>query len=337
MLVILLAIFSFMELVEQLDDVGKGNFQASDAFKYILLNLPARILEIAPIATLIGSIAALGILSKNSEMVALRASGVSIHQISISVLKTGIAIMFTMVFISEFIAPPAQQYAEEKRIQAVSKTGDLLKDNGYWSKDGQKYLNIKRLLHGRIPTDINIYKFDDDGNLVTYINAEHADINNTKQWKLHNVIQKDYSHTDVTTRQSQEMLWRPFSSLTQLGRMELPASSLSPYDLYQYIEYLRNSGENTQRFEIMFWQKIMLSPSLVALMLLALPFVFGSLRSASFGLRIVLGIVAGLVYSLFNQFMGNLGLLMNFNAALAGTTPILVVLIISLFWLRRVR
>ncbi len=337
MIVILLAIFSFMELVEQLDDVGKGNFQASDAFKFILLNLPARMLEIAPIATLIGSITALGILNKNSELIAIRASGISIRQISISVLKTGIVLLLAMVIISEFIAPPAQQYAEERRILAVSKTGDLLKDNGYWSRDGQSYLNIRQLLHGRIPTDISIYTFDVDGNLVTYIHAEHADIKNTRQWKLQDVIQKDFSSKGVSTRQFQQMTWLPFSSMIQLGQIELPTYSLSPYNLYKYIEYLRNSGENTQRFEIMFWQKVMLPPSLVALMMLALPFVFGALRSASLGLRIVLGIIAGLVFSLFNQFMGNLGLLINLNAALTATTPVLVVIIISAYWLRRAR
>ena len=337
LLVILLSIFSFMELVQQLDDVGKGNFQTGDAFQYILLNLPARMLEIAPIATLIGSIAALGILNKNSELIAIRASGVSIGQISISVLKTGIALMLVMALVSEFVAPRAQQYAEGQRILAVSKTGDLLKDNGYWSRDGDSYLNIKSLMHGRIPTDISIFTFDEAGNLKTYTHAERADISNKKQWKLQEVVRKTFTSTGVTSVQLQEMPWRPFSSLTQLGRLELPAYSLSPYNLYKYIEYLKNAGQNTQRYEIMLWQKIMGPVSLVALMLLALPFAFGALRSASFGLRIVLGIVTGLVYTLFNQFMGNLGLLFNINALLTAATPVLLVSAACIYLLRRAR
>ncbi len=337
MLVILLSVFSFMELVQQLDDVGKGNFQTADAFKYILLNLPARMLEIAPIATLIGSIAALGLLNKNSELIAIRASGVSISQISISILKTGIALMLVMALVSEFVAPRAQQYAEGQRMLAVSMTGDLLKDNGYWSRDGNSYLNIKSLMHGRIPTDISIYTFDKAGNLRFYTHAEHADISNKKLWKLQGVVRKTFSPTGVTSVQLEEMPWRPFSSLTQLGRLELPVYSLSPYNLYKYIEYLDNAGQNTQRYQIMLWQKIMGPISLVALMLLALPFAFGALRSASFSLRIVLGIITGLVYTLFNQFMGNLGLLFNINALLTAATPVVLVTIACVYLLRRAR
>ncbi len=337
MLVILLSVFSFMELVQQLDDVGKGNFQTADAFKYILLNLPARMLEIAPIATLIGSIAALGLLNKNSELIAIRASGVSISQISISILKTGIALMLVMALVSEFVAPRAQQYAEGQRMLAVSMTGDLLKDNGYWSRDGNSYLNIKSLMHGRIPTDISIYTFDKAGNLRFYTHAEHADISNKKLWKLQGVVRKTFSPTGVTSVQLEEMPWRPFSSLTQLGRLELPVYSLSPYNLYKYIEYLDNAGQNTQRYQIMLWQKIMGPISLVALMLLALPFAFGALRSASFSLRIVLGIITGLVYTLFNQFMGNLGLLFNINALLTAATPVVLVTIACVYLLRQAR
>ncbi len=337
MLVILLSVFSFMELVQQLDDVGKGNFQTADAFKYILLNLPARMLEIAPIATLIGSIAALGLLNKNSELIAIRASGVSIGQISISILKTGIALMLVMALVSEFVAPRAQQYAEGQRMLAVSMTGDLLKDNGYWSRDGNSYLNIKSLMHGRIPTDISIYTFDKAGNLRFYTHAEHADISNKKLWKLQDVVRKTFSTSGVTSVQLEEMPWRPFSSLTQLGRLELPVYSLSPYNLYKYIEYLDNAGQNTQRYQIMLWQKIMGPISLVALMLLALPFAFGALRSASFSLRIVLGIITGLVYTLFNQFMGNLGLLFNINALLTAATPVVLVTIACVYLLRRAR
>ncbi len=337
MLVILLSIFSFMELVQQLDDVGKGNFQTGDAFQYILLNLPARMLEITPIATLIGSIAALGMLNKNSELIAIRASGVSIGQISISVLKTGIALMLVMAIIGEFVAPRAQQYAEGQRILAVSKTGDLLKDNGYWSRNGESYLNIEKLLHGRIPSDISIFTFDKTGKLITYTHAEHADISDKNLWKLQKVVRKTFTPSGVANTRLKEMSWRPFSSLTQLGRLELPAYSLSPYNLHKYIEYLKNAGQNTQRYEIMLWQKIMGPVSLVALMLLALPFAFGALRSASFGLRIVLGIVTGLVYTLFNQFMGNLGLLFNINALAVAAAPVLVVSLACFYLLRKFR
>jgi len=322
-------------LVQQLDDVGKGNFHTGDAFRYVLLSIPARMLDIAPIATLIGSIVSLGILNKNSELIAIRASGVTIRQIALSAMKTGILLMLAMILLSELIAPPIQNYAERMRMMATSSSGNLLEDQGFWSRDGRRYLNIRELLHGRIPSDIGIFEFDDQRRLRLYLHAAHANTDNPRQWRLQQVTVTRFSAGKVTRRHLPSLSWQPFPALSQLGRIELPAKSLAPYNLYQYIEYLHGAGENTQRFEILLWQELMLPFSLGALMLLALPFTFGSLRSASFGLRLVLGIVAGLLYTLTNQLLGNLGLLLNLNPALMAIAPVALVTIIALLLLRR--
>ncbi len=334
-LLILLAIFSFIDLVQQLDDVGKGNYHTGDAFRYILFSIPARILDIAPIATLIGSIVSLGMLNKNSELTAIRASGVSIRQITLSAMKTGIFLMLTMIVLSEFIAPPIQKYAEKMRMMATSTSGNLLEGQGFWSRDGQRYLNIRQLLHGRIPSDIEIFEFDDQRRLVRYLRAAHANTDNPQHWRLQQVSISRFKAKRVTRQQMATLSWQPFPALSQLGQIELPARSLAPYNLYQYIEYQRSAGENTQRYELMLWQKVMLPFSLGALMLLALPFTFGSLRSASFGLRLVMGIVSGLIYTLANQLLGNLGLLLELNPALVAIAPVVAVIIISLLLLRR--
>ncbi len=336
-ILVLLAIFSFMDLVQQLDDVGKGNYQSADAFRYVLLSLPGRLLEMAPIAALLGSIVGLGILNRNSELIAMRASGVSLVRISLAVMKTALLLMLGAWIISQYVAPPALQSAEKKRALAVSESGDILGEEGYWTRDGRHYLNIRQLLLGRIPTDISVFEFDDQGELRSYLHARQAEMKNSRSWLLKDVLRKHFTESGIEIERRDSLAWQPLPALTEFGRFELPARSLAPSNLYKYIGYLRDAGENTQRFEIIFWQKVMIPLSIIALMLLALPFSFGSLRSASFGLRLVLGVVTGLLYILANQLLGNLGLLLGLNAALMAATPVAVVTIIALLLLRRTR
>ncbi len=334
---VLLGVFSFIDLVQQLDDVGKGDYQTGDAFRYVVLSLPARLLEMGPIAALLGSIVGLGILNRNSELIAMRASGVSLARIALAVMKTALLLMLLAWVIGQHVAPPALQKAEKERALAVSESGDILGEEGFWTRDGRHYLNIRQLLLGRIPTDISIFEFDGEGALRRYLHARQAEMRDSHDWLLKDVLRKRFTPEGVEVQHLNSLAWRPLPALTEFGRFELPAKSLAPVSLYQYIRYLREAGENTQRFEIIFWQKVMTPLSIVALMLLALPFSFGSLRSASFGLRLVLGVVAGLLYLLANQLLGNLGLLLGLNAALTAATPVAAATAIALLLLRRIR
>ncbi len=334
---ILLSIFAFIELIQQLDDVDKGNFQTGDAFHYVLFSLPARLLDMAPIVALLGTVIGLGLLNRNSELIAMRASGISLRRIVLAVLKTATLLMLAALLMAQYLAPPAQQTAERERALAIARGGDILGEEGYWTRDKGRYLNIRQLRLGRIPADISLFEFDQQGALHRYLHAREAEMKTHRSWILKDVVIKRVTETEIATTRQAELEWQPPPAITDFGRFELPARSLALTSLYQYVAYLRAAGENTRRFEILFWQKVMGAVSIVALMLLAVPFAFGSLRSASFGLRLVLGVVAGLLYLLANQLLGNLALLVGLNAALAATAPVAAATVIALLLLRRVR
>ena len=336
-LAILLAIFSFMDLVQQLDDVGKGSFQTADAFHYILLSLPARLLEMAPIAMLLGTIAGMGTLNRNSELIAMRAGGVSLARIALAVMKTAVVLVAVFAIVSEYVAPAAQRKAEKDRLLAVSNSGDILGEEGYWTRDGDRFLNIRGLRLGRIPSDIHLFQFSEGGRLVGYLHAREAETQAGDSWLLKDVVRKRFGDEGVTMERLDTLRWQPLPAISRFGRFELPARSLSPVNLHHYIDYLRHAGEDTRRFEIIFWQKIMNVLGIPVLMLLALPFSLGSLRTASFGLRLVLGVMTGLLYLLGNQLLGNLTLLTESNAGLMAALPVATALIAALLLLRRVR
>jgi lipopolysaccharide export system permease protein len=335
-LFVLLTIFSVLALVDQLDDVDKGSYQAIDAVMYVLLTAPGRMLDLAPVTALVGGIVGLGRLAKDRELIAMQASGVSVMQFGGSVMKTGLILTLAIAMLSEFFVPTMTQFAEKRRLMAVAKTGDLLADQGFWAKDGSRYLNVRSLLHGRIPADIDIYEFGSEGQLNSYIHADYARVQENEQWKLIGVIYKELNKNHITSRQLPELNWTPFLSVGQSKVLELPASTLSPSNLYQYIQYLRVAGQNADRFNQVFWEKVILPFDTGAMMLLSLPFVLGgTLRSTGYGLRLVLGVATGISFFVLDQIVANLGLLLGLSAPVIASIPFVAAISLAGFLLYR--
>ncbi len=336
-LLALLAIFGVLAMVKQVDDLDKGNYQALDAFLYVLMTMPSRMLDLAPITALLGGIVGLGMLAKGSELIAMQASGVSTAQLGWSVMKTGLILMLTVTTLSEFFVPTVTQFAEKRRLLAVSKTGDLLAGQGFWSRDKRHYLNVRSLLHGRIPVDIDIYEFDQLGQLHTYRHANRADIQNNRQWKLVDVTYKELKNGRITTQRLPHMTWKPFLAVTHSRVLELPTATLSLSNLYRYVRHLRLAGQNTDRFEQVLWRKLILPFSTGAMVVLSLPFVFGgSPRSTSFSLRMMLGLTTGLTFFILDQIVANLGLVLDLSAPIIALIPVVAALALTGLLLYRI-
>ncbi len=336
-LAVLLPVFSFLLFVNELEDVGKGTYDALGGLLYVLLTAPGRMLELTPVAALLGGIVALGGLAAGSELMAVRAAGVSVMRIGGAVMKASLALMLLVIVLAQFVVPPLNQLAERRRSMAVTGAGTFLKDKGFWSRDGLRYINVRHVLHGRIPVDVEIYEFDPHGRLRTFLHARRADIENPHRWKLIDVQRKRFDGQRVQDEHLRKLDWKPFLSETQVRVLELPATTLSPLDTYQYARHLRDTGQAAEHAELRFWQQATLPLTTGAMTLLSLPFVFGALRSASFGKRLALGAVLGVGFHLVNQIAANLGLLLGISAPLIALTPILALFLLVLLVMRRIR
>ncbi|MGI9570593.1 MAG: LptF/LptG family permease, partial [Desulfobulbia bacterium] len=162
---ILVSLFSFLELVAQLDDIGKGNYQLLDVFAYIGLTIPRRVLDMVPMAALLGSIIALGMLADKGELIVMRASGLSVQRICFSVLATGALLMLATGILEEYVAPPMEQHARLSRSLAISDTGILLTKDGFWARQGNSFIHVGKTLSGGIATGLDVYEGDKEGGL----------------------------------------------------------------------------------------------------------------------------------------------------------------------------
>jgi len=333
---ILLPLFTLLDLVQQLDEIGKGNYGLIDALIYEAFRMPGYLLSLMPFIALLGASIALGGLAHSNELTAMRASGVSIERIGLATLKTGGLIVLITIVIMEWVAPPLHQQAVKRQSMALSGSDILIEKHGFWIRQDNRFINVRNIHQGHTPADIHIFEFDSaKQQLDLYLHADRAETTNRKQWLYKDLILKKYKEKSIDTRHEAELAWGSYLTEKQLQVLELPISSLPPSGLYQYLKYLRASGQVTERFEMVFWQKATLPVAVAVMMLCAFPFVFGSLRASSAGKRIVLATITGISFQLASQLLANLGLMLDLVPMLTSLMPMIIFLILGAVLMRR--
>jgi lipopolysaccharide export system permease protein len=333
---VLVSLFSFLELVTQLDDVGKGNFQAVDAFIFVGLTLPKRIIDMLPISALLGGIIGLGMLAERGELIAMRAAGLSVRRICFSVLAAASLLMLASAATEQFVVPQLEQYAHARRSLALSgSSGIMLTKRGFWARHGNSFIRVGKTLAGGIAADLDIYERDEEGFLRSFIHAREADIHKDGLWTLKDIQKKVIEEQGISTQSLASLTIDSFFSKDQVSVLELPPESLAPSDLYLYIKALRERGQNADNYSLALWQKLVMPLTTGAMVLLSLPFVFGPPRGMTVGLRITLGASVGISFYLANQIIGYVGLLLEFPAPLTTLTPVALILTIALWQLRQ--
>jgi len=96
----LISMFSFFDLIQELDSLGEGHYGINNMLLFVFLSIPGHVYEVVPVAVLIGMMVSLGSLSRNSELVVMRVSGLSIVNIGFAVVKVGL--LFRTSFFIDF-------------------------------------------------------------------------------------------------------------------------------------------------------------------------------------------------------------------------------------------
>ncbi len=331
---VLLPLFSFFDLLDQLDDVGRGTYRVIDAFTYTAMLLPRRFIQIAPFVALLGTVIALGKLAVNSELIALRVAGLSPLRISFAPLTIGILLLFSVAILEQFIAPQLQQKAITYRAVALEKSAELGKDLGIWTRNENNILRIGQMLHAQKAADIEILHLNKTGFLLTHTRAQFADIMDNDVWELSNVIIRTFSEDQVSATHLDSLSWPSFLNPEDILTLTKPPESLSPLELVRHVEFLRSTGQDADSYALALWRKAGSALMTIAMLLLSIPFVFGSIRTG-LGNKLVFAALIGLAVYLLDQIIANAGLILHLNPALIALVPGLVMIFLANIWLRR--
>lgn len=331
---VLTAVAGLFAFMSQLSDMT-GRYDVLRVAEYVLLTLPRRAYELFPTAVLLGALLGLGQMAGNSELVVMRAAGVSVARIVRSVLQAGLALVLVAAVIGELLAPSGEERAQNMRVETRSGYVTLESRYGFWARDGSNFVNIRRVLPGARLENIFIYGYGADGQLRTVTHADAAQYVD-KRWVLHGIEQSRISDQGVTTRKQASAHWNSLLDPGLLDALTVEPENLSALALHRYVDYMKRNDLDPRRYQLAFWIKIVTPLSTLVMLFIAMPFVFGSLRSSGSGLRIVVGMLVGLTFYLLNQALNYVGLVYGLDPFVSAVLPSLLFLIGGAVALRRV-
>jgi len=335
-LVVLLALAGLFEFIAELDD-AQGDYQTPLIILYTALRLPQLAFEMLPVAALIGSLLGLGALASNSEFIVMRSSGLSIKRLSGMVAITGFALLIFTGLLGEFIGPPLDYYARNMRLQARYEHDDARLGNETWIKDGTVVLHLERVSSEFEFGSIYVFRFNDENELLSIAKAENSGIDDQDRWLLQNFRETRFQDDGVHVVESSLAVESFDIDAEVLGISLVKPQSLSGRGLLSYIGYLKRNSLDANRYETELWYRIARTVTIVIMPVLALAFVFGSLRTGGAGARLMIGIIVGLAYYLASEMLANSGQVFNLNPAVIAWLPSGILAIVTVYALTRIR
>ncbi|OQW95467.1 MAG: LPS export ABC transporter permease LptG [Beggiatoa sp. IS2] len=336
-LIVLVGLFVFFSFIEEVDDIGKQSYDTWQALQYVLLEIPQHIYDLLPTAVLLGSLLGLGSLANNSELVVIRASGVSIGRIAFATMKMGLSLTLVGMMIGEIFAPQTVQHARNMRAVAQSEQNyvSFNRRYGFWARDGHNFINIRTILIDGGFGGATLYELDDHRRIHT---ITHANIVYYQggQWLLEQAEQDHITAQQVVIEHLPRTTWKAILSPELVSNVIIDPYKLSSLGLYKHIDYLKKNEQNSAKYELAFWTRLSYPLVSIAMIFIAIPFVFGSLRTVSIGQRVLVGALLGIGFYMLNQMASNFALVYEINPLVSALLPPLTFLGLATFLFQRI-
>lgn len=333
---VLVGLFMFITFIEQIGELGTGSYGALDAIEFTVLSVPRILYEVFPMSALLGSILGLSSMAVDSELVVIRAAGVSMVRMIGSVLKIGAVLAVVAMLIGELVTPWSETEAQRGRAEALQQDISQQTDFGLWMRDRMTYVNVGEVLPDLSLLNVRIFEFDDEGRLRSLVYADEGEYQN-QRWRLEGIEQTLISE-DRSGAESKEVnaaYWTTDVTPEILSVFLISPDQLSAWQLNRYIGHLRDNNQDTSSYELALWTKIMTPVATAVMVILAIPFVFSQVRTGGFGRNLFFGIMLGLAYFALNKGFGYVVLVFDIPPMMGAMLPTLLFLGIGVLLLRR--
>ncbi|MRI34581.1 LPS export ABC transporter permease LptG [Endozoicomonas sp. OPT23] len=327
-LIILVVLESLFSFLAQLDDM-RGNYQFMDVIVYTLLMIPKKIYEFIPVSALIGCLAGLGSMAANSELVVMRASGVSLWRMVWSIMKPALLLVVIGITLGEYVAPMTEQIAETRKAIARSTNGEY-SGEGVWHREGNEYMYFNAVEPNGVLYGVSRFVFDDNKKLIESSFAKRA-IYQQDHWILEDVTSSRKVGDRIISSSATTMPWETSLTTTLLKVVVVRPDALSISGLHTYTEYLKEQGLDTGEYSLAFWTKALQPLSVFSLVLVGISFVFGPLRSVSMGFRIFSGVITGVAFMIIQNLLGPSSLVFGFPPLISVMLPVMICIFVG--WL----
>ncbi len=333
-LTVFISVSGIIKFVEQMRAIGRGDYDLAHAALYVLYYIPRDVEVFFPMSALIGGLIGIGMLASNSELVVMQAAGLSRLDIIKSVMKTAILLIVVSMAIGEWLAPSGEAKARQIRAQAISGGSLIAAKNGVWAKDGDYFVNIGEVLDKGQLKKIQIYGFNDQLKIDSWLSAKSA-VYQDDTWLLADVKEYILIEEKIITKNHNVKIWNSSLTPKKLGVVTVTPESLSLRGLVDYLDYLEANEQDPSRYQLAFWRKIMQPLTVAVMLLVALSFIFGPLRSVSMGARIMMGVFTGILFFISNEVLGSLSLVYQLPPILGAMLPSFIFISIAWYFIRK--
>lgn len=363
-----LGLLSFMDLTGELPGVGKNGYGMQHALLYVIVMVPQHVYEIMPVAALIGTIYTMAQFASTSEFTIMRAAGMSTRTAGWMLFKIGIILVAVTFVFGELIAPRTALVAERLHLTGKGTTVSAEFKSGLWTKDivkseglkgtvlGSRFFNVQKVLPDGRLVGVKLYEFDNSFRLRTLTVAKTGVYQGENTWRLFDVVENHFSNpallkgeataqnnfaqeTGVVATQNhatKDLLSEITPKILSVSASD--PERMSANELAVYTRHLQENRQQTERFKIAFWKKLVDPLAIFVLMALALPFAYLHTRSGGVSLKIFIGIMIGVGFLLVNTLFAHLGLLSSLPAFVTAIMPSVIFLLLALgalLWVER--
>jgi len=316
-----LGLFAFFDLINELTDLGRGQYRLQHALAFVALSIPSHVYELFPVAVLIGTLYAVSHLAANSEFTVMRGSGLAPWRATTTLFRIGIVFVVATLVFGELITPVSERAAKQLKLSVTSTIVAQEFHTGLWVKDDRRFVNVREVQPDTSLTDVRVFEFDDQYRLKSISTAQHGRYIGKNTWRLQDVVQTDFAASSSSVQRIAEMDWTSVLTPDILAVLFVLPERMSAWNLYQYTRHLSENRQKTERYEIAMWKKLVYPFASLVMMALALPFAYVHVRAGGVGVKVFSGIMLGVVFHMLNSLFSHLGLLGNWPPSFSVVLP----------------
>jgi lipopolysaccharide export system permease protein len=328
-----LCIYSFFNFLSELNSVGTSNYTILEAIKYTVLRTPEVAYDQASPVILLGCVLGIGHLATTSQILIFRVSGLSVLRTAWITVKNALVFIILLILIGEVFAPILTKYAESERSNALGKASLSNNEDGFWIRDGDNFINVENNVDGSLFSGVTIFKVNKSNQIESIINSESANFDgkslnfnetdiysiNSKN-KFENIAHKERNVFNKSVAFDQDLI----------ASLEKEPKDLSTLTIIKQIQFLTKNKLRAGAFKVELYNRLVKPLSLIAMILIAMLFIFGSTREVTLGRKIFFGVAIGLSFELISRISGAIALSFEFSPLLCSFVPSLLAIIIAI-------
>ena len=332
-LVVWLSIYSFFNFLTEINVVGQESYTILSAIKYIILKMPEVTYNQASPVILLGCVLGMGHLATTNQLLIFRISGASILKITGTTLKNALIFVIAIIAIGEAIAPMSSNFAELGRSNALGNIAVSTSQEGFWIRDGDNFINVKKNIDGKLFSGITVIEVNSSNKIERVIKSENAvfdgnslDMSGSKIFSIDdssvfdNISLKERNSYNKTVSFDQDLI----------DSLKKEPKDLTTWTIIKQIQFLSDNKLRSEVFEVELYKRLIKPVTLVAMILLAMLFIFGSTRDITLGRKIFFGVALGLSFEMLSRIASAMALSFDFNPLMSAILPSTLVMLISI-------